>query len=191
MIDIIRKAVTEETCELLSLNMDLLSHTLGFPKDDLVENSAGYYAPVFLESLLIYLQPLVEETVSKKLYPTYSYGRIYYKNNELKKHKDRGASEFGVSLCISKEIDWPLYFEESGVSVPYELNIGDLVIYEGMKYNHWRLPYQGNKHTQVFLMYVDSQGPYANWKWDKRDGIGHSSANTELDSLISSFSIGA
>ena len=188
---VIRNAITNESCELISINLDLLSHTLGYPKDDLVENSAGYYAPVFLESLLIYIQPLVEETVSRKLYPTYSYGRIYYKNNELKKHKDRGASEFGVSLCISKEIDWPLYFEESGVSVPYELNIGDLVIYEGMKYNHWRLPYQGNKHTQVFLMYVDSQGPYANWKWDKRDGIGHSSANTELDSLISSFSIGA
>ena len=190
VIKVIRNAITNESCELISINLDLLSHTLGYPKDDLVENSAGYYAPVFLESLLIYIQPLVEETISRKLYPTYSYGRIYYKNNELKKHKDRGASEFGVSLCISKEMDWPLYFEESGVSVPYELNVGDLVIYEGMKYNHWRLPYQGNQHKQVFLMYVDANGIYSDWKWDKRDGIGCTSSNKNLDSLISSFSAG-
>ena len=68
MIKVIRNAITQETCELISLNMDLLSHTLGFPKDDFVENSTSYYAPIFLESLLVYLQPLIEQTVSKKLY---------------------------------------------------------------------------------------------------------------------------
>ena len=41
MIKVIRGAISQETCELLSLNMDLLSHTLGHPKDDLVENSTG------------------------------------------------------------------------------------------------------------------------------------------------------
>ena len=55
VIKVIRNAITNESCELISINLDLLSHTLGYPKDDLVENSAGYYAPVFLESLLIYI----------------------------------------------------------------------------------------------------------------------------------------
>jgi len=189
MIKVIRGAISQETCELLSLNMDLLSHTLGHPKDDLVENSTGYYAPIFLESLLVYLQPLIEKTVSKKLYPTYSYGRIYYRDNELKKHKDRGASEYGVSCCIYKEVDYPLFFED-GKIIPYELEVGDIVVYEGMKYNHWREPYKGNKHTQVFLMYVDVNGQYSDWKYDKREGIAHESSNNKLDNLISNFSIG-
>lgn len=170
--------------------MDLLSHTLGFPKDDLVDNSAGYYAPVFLESLLLYLQPLIQKTVNKELYPTYSYGRIYYKNNELKKHKDRGASEYGVSCCIYKEIDYPIYFEDSGKVISYDLNVGDIVVYKGMEYNHWRKPYQGNKHTQIFLMYVDANGLYSEWKYDKRNGIGHKCRNQKLDSLISNFTMG-
>ena len=190
MIKVIKKAITEETCKLIALNIDLLANTLGYPKDDLVDNSAGYYAPVFLESLLIYIQPLVEETVSKTLYPTYSYGRIYYKDNELKKHKDRGASEFGVSLCISKEINWPIYFEQNGEEKPYELNEGDLIIYKGMEYNHWREPYKGNKHIQVFLMYVDASGMYSDWKWDKRTGIGCNTPNKNLNDLVSNFSLG-
>ena len=42
-----------------------------------------------------------------------------------------------------------------------------------MEYNHWRESYKGDKHTQVFLMYVDVDGKYSDWKWDKREGLGH------------------
>ena len=82
MIKVIRNALPVETCEFISLNMDLLFHLVDYPKDEYVINSTGYYAPIFLESLLVYLQPIVEQTFSKKLYPTYSYGRIYYKDSE-------------------------------------------------------------------------------------------------------------
>ena len=173
MIKVIRNALPVETCEFISLNMDLLFHLLDYPKDDIVKKSSGYYAPIFLESLLVYLQPLVEKTFSKKLYPTYSYGRIYYKDSQLKKHIDRPPSEFGVSCCIHKEIDWPIYFEESGKATPYHLNVGDIILYKGMEYKHWRESYRGVKHTQVFLMYVDVDGKYSDWKWDKREGLGH------------------
>ena len=113
------------------------------------------------------------KTVSKKLYPSYSYGRIYYNNSILEKHKDRPPSEYGVSLCISKDTDWTIYFEEDGKAIPYNLNETDMIVYKGMEYNHWRESYQGNKHTQVFLMYVDVDGKYSDWKWDKREGLGH------------------
>ena len=112
-------------------NMDLLFHLIDYPKDEYVVNSTGYYAPIFLESLLIHLQPLVEKTVSKKLYPSYSYGRIYYNKSILEKHKDRPPSEYGVSLCISKDIDWTIYFEENGKAVPYNLNETDIIVYKG------------------------------------------------------------
>ena len=138
MVKVIRNAITKETCEFISLNMDLLFHLVDYPKDEYVSNSTGYYAPIFLESLLIHLQPLVEKTVSKKLYPSYSYGRIYYNNSILEKHKDRPPSEYGVSLCISKDIDWTIYFEEDGKAIPYNLNETDMIVYKGMEYNHWR-----------------------------------------------------
>ena len=173
MVKVIRNAITKETCEFISLNMDLLFHLVDYPKDEYVSNSTGYYAPIFLESLLIHLQPLIEKTVSKKLYPSYSYGRIYYNKSILEKHKDRPPSEYGVSLCISKDTDWTIYFEEDGKAIPYNLNETDMIVYKGMEYNHWRESYQGNKHTQVFLMYVDVDGKYSDWKWDKREGLGH------------------
>ena len=52
------------------------------------------------------------------------------------------------------------------------MNVGDICVYKGMEYPHWRRKYRGNKHTQVFLMYVDADGEYADQKWDKRAGLG-------------------
>ena len=86
----------------------------------------------------------------------------------------RGWSQTKLLIgYIHTEIDWPIYFEESGKVTPYNLNVGDIILYKGMEYNHWRESYQGNKHTQVFLMYVDVEGKYSDWKWDKREGLGH------------------
>ncbi len=174
MINIIRNALSEETCNYISLNMDLLLHLLEYPADKVTPNSSGHYAPLFLECLSLHLQPLVEKTVSKKLYPTYTYGRIYYKNSSLKRHIDRPAGEYGVSCCIEKGIDWPIFFEKKNGDIQsYEMNVGDICVYKGMEYPHWREEYVGDKHTQVFLMYVDVDGEYSEWKWDKRAGLGH------------------
>ena len=173
MITVIENALSEEMCKYISLNMDLLFHTLGYPPDKITPRSTGYYGPFFLEALLVHLQPLVEKTVSKRLYPTYSYGRIYYNKSFLKRHTDRPAGEYGVSCCIEKEVDWPIFFEKKpGKVKSYEMNVGDICVYKGMEYPHWRRKYRGNKHTQVFLMYVDADGEYADQKWDKRAGLG-------------------
>ena len=173
MIEVIENAVSEEMCKYLSLNTDLLFHMLEYPPDKITPNSTGYYAPFFLEALSVHLQPLVEKTVSKKLYPTYTYGRIYYNKSSLKKHTDRPAGEYGVSCCIQKEVDWPIFFENGDNVKSYEMNVGDICVYKGMEYPHWREEYTGNKHTQVFLMYVDVDGEYADQKWDKRPGLCH------------------
>ena len=41
-----------------------------------------------------------------------------------------------------------------------------------MEYYHWREPYHGSEHRQVFLNYVDVDGEYTNWKYDKRECLG-------------------
>ena len=174
MINVINNALSKEMCKYVSHNMNLMFEVLGYPQDKETPNSTGYYAPFFLEAMLTYLQPLVEKTVSKKLYPTYSYGRIYYNNSLLARHTDREAGEYGVSCCIEKEVDWPIFFEETPGNIKsYEMNVGDIVVYKGIDYPHWRETYIGSKHSQIFLMYVDANGKYSDWKWDKRKGLGH------------------
>jgi PKHD-type hydroxylase len=38
---------------------------------------------------------------------------------------------------------------------------------------HWREPYfEGKWQAQVFLHYVDQNGPHAEWKYDKRESLG-------------------
>ena len=48
-----------------------------------MDNAFGYYAPVFLEGMLLHMKDIVEREVQKPLHPTYSYGRIYYAESEL------------------------------------------------------------------------------------------------------------
>tara|TARA_B100000131_G_scaffold197992_1_gene190254 strand:- start:56 stop:640 length:585 start_codon:yes stop_codon:yes gene_type:complete len=175
MIKVLRNAIPQEICKFISHNMDLHFNLIDYPKDNtsLCSNAVGDYAPIFLDSLLVYLQPLIEKTVAKKLHPTFSFGRIYYNGSNLTRHVDQeGRNEYGVSCCIQKDVDWSLYFEKSGKSVSYNLNVGDIITYKGMEYYHWREPYQGNEFRQVFLNYVDVDGQYADWKYDKRECLG-------------------
>lgn len=172
MINLVREAISKDTCEVLSSSMELMRVMMGNPPDPTINNAFGYYAPVFLESLMLHMQPQIEKKVDKKLYPTYSYGRIYGHGSVLEKHTDRPSGEYGVTCCLEKQCNYPIFFEmEGGHEIDVELNVGDICIYKGIDYPHWRESYQGTRHIQVFLMYVDSKGLYQDWKWDKRQSL--------------------
>lgn len=133
------------------------------------KNSYSSYGHHIFESLMLYLKPLVEENTGKQLLPTYSYARIYWKGDELKKHTDRPACEYSVSLCIDyKNKPWDIYFDNEC----FTLEAGDLIIYKGCEVEHWRLPYDGEEQTQVFLHYVDASGPHTNQALDCRPMLG-------------------
>jgi hypothetical protein len=169
MIKLIKSAISKQTCEYIAANMEMLRVVLKNPPDPTIPNTFGYYSPIFLESLLVYLQPMIEQEVNKSLYPTYSYGRIYGYNSVLERHVDRPSGEYAVTCCIERGVDWPINFEVGGTIQSYEMNVGDICIYKGIEYPHWRDFYTGDRHIQVFLMYVDSDGDYSSWKYDKRE----------------------
>lgn len=173
MFKLIRNAIATEVCELQATNMELLRIALGNPADPTINNAFGYYSPIFLEGMLLHMQPLIERETQKTLYPTYSYGRIYGRGSELKRHTDRPSGEYGVTCCIEKQVDWSIQFERDNNIESYELNVGDICIYSGIEYPHWRDPYTGDRHIQVFLMYVDANGPHSEWKYDKRPYLCH------------------
>ena len=51
-----------------------------------------------------------------KLYPAYTYARIYKKGDELKRHKDRFSCEISTTMNLAGD-NWPIYLEPSGESL--------------------------------------------------------------------------
>jgi hypothetical protein len=130
---------------------------------------SGYGDPAF-DGLLEYLRARIEERCGLRLLPTYSYFRLYSRGNVLKPHRDRPACEISVSLNIGQipTEPWPIYIE--GTSGPFGalLAPGDGLLYRGIDCFHWREPFQGSRLVQVFLHYVDRDGPYSAQKFDGR-----------------------
>lgn len=162
---------------LLTTNTPLTS-TTAF--NDKVEQSFTWYAPYMSESLLLYLHPRIQEIVGKTLHPAYSYARIYWQGAILEKHIDRPSCEYSVTITLEDDgkEDWPIWFKKKdGEEVSVVLKEGDGCIYEGTQIPHWRTEYTGKRQTQAFLHYVDANGPYADWKFDKRQFVGQPNVN--------------
>jgi predicted 2-oxoglutarate/Fe(II)-dependent dioxygenase YbiX len=140
-------------------------------------SQAVHGAPIF-DSLLEQLTPHFEKASGKRLYPTYAYARLYdTPGEELKIHTDRPACEISATLTLGFEGDvWPIYMGDKGKTnaSKIEMMVGDAVLYRGMDKHHWREPYkEGKWQAQVFLHYVDADGPHASEKYDKRSKLSH------------------
>ena len=135
--------------------------------------SFSWYASFQSEALMVYLKPTIEKVVKKELLETYSYYRVYYKNAELKFHLDRDTCEYSSTVCIEKTHMWPISFEtHNKENVSIELNPGDLIVYKGAELPHWRNKFIGDRHVQLFIHYVDKNGPFSQEHLDGRDSLG-------------------
>jgi len=140
---------------------------------------------VLMETLLEELRPQVELATGKKLYPTYAYGRVYKKGDSLAKHKDRSACEVSVTLTLGSDgsTSWPIYVNgPKGISA-ISLNPGEALFYRGCEVEHWRETFDGEHQVQVFLHYVEQDGPKAEWRFDKRPQLGVKKQVTLMDKL--------
>jgi len=134
------------------------------------------YADPAMESMLLHLQNMMEENTGLKLFPTYSFYRVYRNGDELVKHRDRPSCEISCTLCFNHSYDsstytWPIFINNSKIV----LAPGDLVIYRGCDIVHWREPFDIEEdawHVQGFFHYVDLNGPYSSYKYDGRNNIG-------------------
>jgi hypothetical protein len=131
------------------------------------------YGDTVMEHMLERLRPQVEAATGRRLFPTYSYLRLYKNGNALRAHRDRPACEISLSLALGQEpsAPWPLWIRGTSGAHAVELQPGDAVLYRGMELEHWREPFPGDRLAQVFLHYVDQDGPCAEWKYDKREGL--------------------
>lgn len=141
------------------------------------------YADSLMESLLLFLKPEIEKHSNLKLIPTYSFFRIYKSGHVLEDHTDRPACEISVTIPIgfkyngkSGDYLWPLHVYVNEEKRYISCDIGDGIIYKGCELKHGReqLDTGNNSYQiQVFLHYVDANGPYAEkYKYDGRSSIG-------------------
>jgi hypothetical protein len=148
------------------------------PKAELKPEEASrfsYYADPLIEVLLKQCLTVVEEQTGLELEPTYSYSRVYQEGEELTPHTDRPSCEVSVTVNVACTNGiWPIWMQYEGNDpVKCMLEPGDAVIYKGCEVTHWRrkLP-KSTINVQFMLHYVDKNGPYAEYKFDKRTSLG-------------------
>lgn len=141
--------------------------------DRTVPNTPTDYGDPTFDGLLEYLRPVVEERSGLALDPTFSYFRLYKRGDALRRHRDRAACEISISLNVGQmpEEPWPLYVENGAGPHAVVLRPGDALLYRGCDCLHWRETYAGSRLAQVFLHYVDRNGPHAGEKFDGRKSL--------------------
>ena len=153
-----------------------------------IPNTYSQYANIAMETLLLKCQPDMEKATGLKLYPAYTYARIYKKGDELKRHKDRFSCEISTTMNLGGD-DWPIYLEpnpkKGGVKpgvgyisdntkgIKVDLKPGDMLVYRGCELEHWREKFRGKECVQVFLHYNNRKTAGAKENmFDKRPHLG-------------------
>lgn len=182
---IIRQAITPALIEVFE-NYALMQRFNKYYLHDEVTHSQWRYADVFGESLLLHLQPMMEQLAGVSLYPTNSVLRIYQKGGILKKHVDRPTCEFSATLTVGYDAKqpYPIWVESQGEKIPVQLQRGDLLAYKGCEIPHWREEFKERHWIQLFLHYVDVNGPNAKYKNDGRLMIGMNNGNILLGEQV-------
>jgi hypothetical protein len=131
-----------------------------------VASAYSSYGDVLMDTLLNLSTHNMKLYTNIDLIPTYSYWRLYEKGNDLKRHIDRKSCEISTTLCLGYDIsnlketnyNWPIFVKDknSGQSKPIYLEPGDMLIYRGCELEHWREPFLGLNHAQVFLHYNEN-----------------------------------
>ena len=164
---------------------------MGNRVDKQIPGAYSKYADWVMETLLMYMIPIMKAKTGLELLPTYTYTRLYEKGNILYRHKDRPSCEISTTLHLGGD-EWPIFLDPTGADnilsgretttvvkpgapkgVRVDLKVGDMLIYSGCDLEHWREPFQGNVCSQVFLHYNHAKGPYAKTNlFDKRPILG-------------------
>lgn len=186
---IVKNAISEELRDFVT-QYALFDEMQDFAPEGVgrqVQNAHSKYADPAMEVVLLHLHKTMEENTGLKLFPTYSFYRVYRPGDDLKIHKDRPSCEISCTLCFNYSYDdskyqWPIYMNGNPVS----LNPGDMVVYRGCDLDHWRDVFDIDEdvwHVQGFFHYVDQNGPYSDYKYDKRSTIGEASLELHDNNL--------
>ena len=138
----------------------------------------GFYNLSVTNKHLAKIEKQVKSVVGDNIKFENSFIRIYKEGSALPFHIDRPGLDVSVSLCLRRDIPWPLVVslkeadeeyiaptdfsrkQESYIlsTLNYDLLPGSIVVVEGRKFPHWREKFNGNSNqcnTYVFF----------HWSW--------------------------
>lgn len=167
--------------DALSISNEFKIHcdTFKVGGDPQAPNSSAMYDFMPFVRLLIEKVPEVSELLGEKVLPTYTYARVYKNGSELLRHRDRPACEISLTVNLSKDKDWPIYFQRpDGSETSIELEPGNAVMYLGCQADHWRNKFDGREYTQLFMHYVKSYGAKS---WAYFDKVNQQVPTTATD----------
>ena len=157
-------------------------------ENEQIPHTYSQYSNIAMETLMLKCQPEMEKVTGLKLYPAYTYARIYKKGDELKRHKDRFSCEISTTMNLGCD-DWPIYLspnenvgipdgkkitaESKAKGIKVDLKPGDMLVYSGCELEHWREKFKGKECIQVFLHYNNRKTPGSKKNmFDKRLHLG-------------------
>jgi len=147
-----------------------------------------YGDPAF-DNLFDIVLPVLERETGLNLLPTYTYGRIYRKGSVLTRHKDRPSCEISATMNLGGP-SWPIYLDVDKTSgyfdkndnyyagnnkgIEINLNPGDLMIYRGCDFEHWREEINEDDTCQIFIHFIDATKENVDFKnvFDSRPHLG-------------------
>tara|TARA_R100001510_G_C7614476_1_gene177088 strand:- start:302 stop:907 length:606 start_codon:yes stop_codon:yes gene_type:complete len=153
----------------------------------------GYYGDTLMETILDMSTSVVAQALNKKLWPSYSYVRVYDKDSYLPVHSDREGSEFVLCLGLGgspNDKSYPIYIGEIDESQDYvyydtknkevplkieskfEMVQNNAILFSGQEKVHWRTKCQHDHFISLFMFYVDQDGKHADQKYDGRTNLG-------------------
>ncbi|MDC1228800.1 hypothetical protein N8Z63_03705 [Octadecabacter sp.] len=165
---VVHDVMPKDVCENLAKEFARDAEYIGV-KDDLCPSVNGLYNHMPFVRTLVGLVPHISHLAGEAVLPTYSYARHYnHQGADLKRHKDRQACELSMTLNIRKTHDWPIWLtDRKGNDVSIDLPVGSGLLYHGIELEHWRHPYTGSDHINVFLHWVRAFGAYSNYVFDR------------------------
>jgi hypothetical protein len=203
---IARNFFDETTIALLQIYFDLKYRVINYSEQNRMEavrsyiqagedvaTSFTFYSDYLTESIQLKYGQKASNIVKMRLSPTYTYARIYEKNNFLIPHVDRPSCEVSATcpimisdnspsiICISNySIDKTTQpykipykeIEERGDYTEVSLLPGDALFYRGCERFHWRKPLHCDSLTQFFMHFVETEGVHKEWYFDKRPYSG-------------------
>ncbi|MAT09165.1 MAG: hypothetical protein CL707_08710 [Chloroflexi bacterium] len=104
----------------------------------------------------------ISKILNKEIIPSFCFTRMYFEESKLNVHTDRESCEIAVSHCHYGE-PWKIYILEDD----FITGRGDSICYEG-KNSHGRITPLKNRSLYSFYFWVEKDGKYDEFKYDKR-----------------------
>ena len=168
---IFKNFITESLRKYLqaALLIDLRSNKSSFYDNGFMAVNSHIEEDPFIDALLIHQLEKLKKMTKKNLGPTYGFARQYTKYSTMPEHVDRPSCEYSATLFVGScgKHKWPIKVNGKD----YILEPGSALIYKGCEWKHSRDEFLGDWHLQIFLHWVDMNGPYAEFLFDKRKSL--------------------